>query len=80
LNVLLQVSAAHHGEIASGVIQQSGMVEPGLACIVAQKPSSSGGVDGHFFSSHMLSKRVSLLSASTCRLLHPTLKSKTMNH
>jgi hypothetical protein len=72
--VVSTAGAADQRELAAGVIAQGSMVEPGLACLVAQ--ATGGG--GHFFTSHMLSKRVSLLSASACRC-QPTPNFRTPN-
>jgi hypothetical protein len=62
---------------AAAVIPQKGMVEPGLACIAAQRyGSSQGGNCDNFFTAHMMSKRVALVSASSCRLRCTLLKSQ----
>ena len=62
--VVSTACVADQREVAAGAITQEGMVEPSLACIAAQETACGGG---NFFTSHMLSKRVSLLSASSCR-------------
>lgn len=77
--VVSTACSADQREVTAGAITQEGMVEPSLACIAAQDTACGGG---NFFTSHMLSKRVSLLSASSCRFL-PTsdceTKHKTSN-